>query len=362
MSNDRTIVGLDVHGQMTQAAALALGSGELSHQRLIGAPSAVVDYLRGLSGEVLATYEAGPVGYTLARQAAECGLDLRVCAPGSIPRRAHERIKTDRRDAERLARLLAAGELSFVRVPSVEEESFRDLARCREAARADLMRARHRLCKLLLRRELSFPGPGGHWTQAHWRWLNALRFEDVCSEAVLADYLSAVRALEGRRATLDRKIEELWPESPWAQTIARLRCMRGVSCTTAFGLCAEVGEFRRFEHPRTLCSYLGIVPSEHSSGQQVRRGPITKAGSPHARRLLVEAAHHYRHRPAVGAALARRQDGQDPRACEIAWRCQQRLHRQYEHLRLRRGKPANVVTVALARELCSFAWEIGQLG
>jgi transposase len=137
--------------------------------------------------------------------------------------------------------------------------------------------------------------------------------------------------------------------------------MRGINTTTAFGLCAEIGDFQRFEHPGTLCSYLGIVPREHSSGQQTRRGPITKAGSPHARRLLVEAAHHYRHHPAIGATLARRQNGQDPRACEIAWRAQQRLHRQYTRLRLQRGKPANIVTIALARELCAFAWEVGQL-
>lgn len=361
MSNDRTIVGLDVHGKATQCAALELASGELSFRRVIGPPSEVVGYLQGLPGRVLATYEAGPVGYGLARAGAERGLDVRVCAPGSISRRAHKPIKTDRRDAERLARLLLAGELSFVRVPSVEEESFRDLARCREAARGDLMRARHRLAKLLLRRELRFPGPGASWTQAHWKWLNSLELEDDASRAVLADYLAAVRALGQRRGSLDSTIEELWPQSPWAQTIARLRCLRGVDSTTAFGLCAEIGDFCRFTHPSTLSSYLGIVPSEHSSGEQTRRGPITKAGSPHARRLLVEAAHHYRHRPAIGAALARRQDGQDPRACEIAWRSQQRLHRQYERLRLRRGKPANIVTVALARELCAFAWEIGQL-
>jgi transposase len=131
--------------------------------------------------------------------------------------------------------------------------------------------------------------------------------------------------------------------------------------TTAFGLCAEIGDFHRFQRPTTLTSYLGIVPSEHSSGEQTRRGPITKAGSPHARRLLIEAAHHYRHHPAVGATLARRQDGQDSRACEIAWRAQKRLHHQYQRLRQERGKPANIVTVALARELCTFAWEIGQL-
>jgi transposase len=361
VSNDRTIVGLDVHGKATQCAVLELASGELSFRRVIGAPSEVVDYLQGLPGRVLGTYEAGPVGYRLARVAAERGLDVRVCAPGSIPRKAHDPIKTDRRDAERLARLLLAGELSFVRVPSVEEESLRDLARCREAARGDLMRARHRLSKLLLRRELRFPGPGASWTQAHWKWLNGLKFEDGASRAVLLDYLAAVRALEQRRGSLNATIEELWPQSPWAQSIARLRCLRGVDSIIAFGLCAEIGDFRRFAHPSTLTSYLGIVPSEHSSGERTRRGPITKAGPPHARRLLVEAAHHYRHRPAIGAALARRQDGQDPRACEIAWRCQERLHRQYDRLRLRRGKPANIVTVALARELCAFAWEIGQL-
>jgi transposase len=361
VSNDRTVVGLDVHGKATQAAALVLATGEISFQRIGGPPSVVVGYLQGLGGRVLATYEAGPVGYGLARTGLERGLDVRVCAPGSIVRRPHERIKTDRRDAERLARLLAAGELSFVRVPSIAEEHHRDLARCREAARGDLMRARHRLTKLLLRRELDFTGPGSNWTQAHWKWLNNLRLEDVPSRTVLTDYLSAVRALEQRRSALDQTIEELWPHSPWADTIARLRCMRGVNTTTAFGLCAEIGDFHRFERPTTLTSYLGIVPSEHSSGEQTRRGPITKAGSTHARRLLVEAAHHYRHHPALGAALARRQDGQDPRACEIAWRCQKRLHHQYQRLRIKRGKPANIVTVALARELCAFAREISQL-
>jgi transposase len=361
MLNDKTVVGLDVHAKATQAAVLEMATGELSFRRLGGQPSEIVGYLQGLGGSVLATYEAGPMGYGLARAGAERGLDVRVCAPGSILRRPYERIKTDRRDAERLARLLIAGELSFVRVPSIEEESFRDLARCREAARGDLMRARHRLGKLLLRRDVRFPGPGSNWTQAHWKWLNGLEFNDVPSRAVLADYLTGVRALEQRRGALNDIIEGASPESPWAQTIARLRCMRGINTVTAFGLCTEIGDFHRFAHPRTLTAYLGIVPSEHSSGEQIRRGPITKAGSPHARRLLVEAAHHYRHQPAIGMALARRQDGQDPRACEIAWRAQRRLHHQYQRLRLERGKPANIVTVALARELAAFAWEVGQL-
>jgi transposase len=359
--NDKTVVGLDVHGQFTQTAVLQFATGELFFRRLAGGTGEVVEFLAGLGGSVLATYEAGPLGFALARAAAERGLDVRVCVPGSMVRPAHERIKTDRRDAERLARLLLAGELSFVRVPTVQEESFRDLARCREAARGDLMRARHRLGKFLLRRGISFPGTGANWTQAHWKWLNQLQFDDAASRAVFADYLSGVCALQQRRGALNETIEQAWEQSPWASTIARLRCMRGVNSTTAFGLCAEVGDFHRFRHPATLCSYLGIVPSEHSSGGHLRRGPITKAGSPYARRLLVEAAHHYRHVPAVGVALAHRQEGQDPRACEISWRAQRRLHHQYHRLRVQRRKPGSIVTIALARELACFAWEVGQL-
>ena len=361
MHNHRMLVGLDVHAKASIAAGLELESGELRFRRLTGPPRSVVNYLEGLPGPVLASYEAGPVGYGLAREAAARGIEVRVCAPGSIPRKPNERVKTDRRDAERLVRSLLAGELSFVRVPTVEEEQFRDLARCREAARVDLMRARHRLSKFLLRREIEFPGPGGSWTDGYWKWLRSLEFADHPSRSVFNDYLAGVAFLEQRRAGLDAQIELAAPRSPWAVTIANLRCLRGISTVTAYGVCCEVGEFRRFEHPTALTSYLGIVPSEHSSGESVKRGPITKAGSPHARRLLVEAAQHYRHKPAVSGTLARRQRGQDPRACEIGWRCQQRLHRQWQRLRLERGKPGNVVVIALARELANFIWEVGQL-
>jgi transposase len=173
--------------------------------------------------------------------------------------------------------------------------------------------------------------------------------------------MSAMLMLEQRRRGLEAQIEIAAPASPWRLMIANLRCLRGIDTVTAYGICCEVGDFRRFEHPTTLTSYLGIVPSEHSSGESVKRGPITKAGSPHARRLLVEAAHQYRHKPAIYKTLAARQRGQDPHAREIGWRCQQRLHRQWQRLRLERGKPANVVTIALARELATFVWEVGQL-
>ncbi|HUA06443.1 MAG TPA: IS110 family transposase [Solirubrobacteraceae bacterium] len=360
MRNHRTLVGLDVHARATVAAVLELESGELRFRRVGGPPRSVVNYLEELPGPVLAVYEAGPLGYGLAR-ATTLGIEVVVCAPGSIPRKPGDRVKTDRRDAERLVRSLLAGELSFVRVPTVEEEQFRDLARCREAARGDLMRARHRLGRFLVRRELEFPGPGGSWTEAHRRWLGSLEFADHASRSVFADYLAGVAFLEQRRGGLDAQIEIAAPCSPWAVTIANLRCLRGISTTTAYGLCSEVGDFRRFERPSGLSAYLGIVPSEHSSGESINRGPITKAGSPHARRLLIEAAQHYRHKPSVSATLARRQRGHDPRACEIGWRCQQRLYRQWQRLRFDRGKPGNVVITALARELSNFVWEIGQL-
>lgn len=361
MPQPKSVVGLDVHATQTHACVLHPETGELRSRRLNGPPRGALDFLEGLGAPVLAVYEAGPTGFGLARGGAERGLDVRVCAPGSIPKAPSDRVKTDRRDAERLARLCLAGELRFVRVPSPEEERFRDLTRCREAIRADLMRARHRLGKFLLRRELRWEGPGSAWTQAHLRWLEAIRFPDGASGAVLEDYLAAVAALEQRRGASERAIEELWPSSPWAETIARLRCLRGINTLTALGLCAEAGDLRRFERPASLMAYFGIVPSEHSSGERRQRGPITKAGSPHARRLLVEAAHHYRHQPRVGGALEQRQRGADPRACAIGWRAQRRLHNRWQRLRLERGKPANVVRIALARELGSFVWEVGQL-
>ena len=277
MHNHRLLVGLDVHAKATVAACLDVESGELCFRRVNGPPRSVLDYLEGLPASVLATYEAGVVGYGLAREAAGRGIEVRVCAPGSIPRKPGDRVKTDRRDAERLVRSLLAGELSFVRVPSVEEEQFRDLARCREAARVDLMRARHRLSKFLLRREIEFPGPGENWTRWHWQWLRSLEFSDHPSRSVFCDYLAGAASLEQRRDGLDAQIEIAAPRSPWALTIASLRCLRGIETVTAFGLCCEIADFRRFEHPSSLAAYLGIVPSEHSSGEQVKRGAITKA-------------------------------------------------------------------------------------
>jgi transposase len=356
-----SFVGLDVHWSQTHAAVLRPATGELSRARLRMAPLEVLGFLEHLGGPVRAVYEAGPTGFVLARAARERGLDVRVVAPGLIPRAPGDRVKTDRRDAERLVRLLAAGELSFSYVPSEADEQFRDLVRAIEDNRGDLMRARHRLSKMLMRRALRFPGPGTAWTQAHWAWLRALRFEDRCSQAVFGDYLAGIELLLARRSSLIATLDEQIPGCSHAPTIAALRCFRGIDTLTAAGVCADIGDWRRFPKPKHVCGFLGIVPSEHTSDTKRRQGAITKAGPGHARRLLVEAAWHYRHRPAVGLTLARRQEGQDPKVIAIAWRAQQRVHQRYNDLAGRRRKPSGVVSIACARELTTFCWEAATL-
>jgi transposase len=355
-----SLVGLDVHASQTHAAVLDMSTGELSGVRLRMAPTQVVEFLATLPGAVRAVYEAGPTGFGLARAASERGIDVRVVAAGKVPRASGDRVKTDRRDAERLARLLAAGELRFAFVPSVADERFRDVIRAIEDCRGDLMRARHRLSKFLLRRDVRWSGPGSAWTQRHMSWLRGLRFEDLCSQATLVDYLSGVEMLVARRAALIAALEQAIPDSRHAPTIAALRCFRGIDTLTAAGLCAEIGDFNRFR-PKKLSGFLGIVPTEHTSDTKRRQGSITKAGPVHARRLLVEAAHHYRHRPAIGDALARRQHGQDPRVIDIAWRAQKRLHARWQLLAGQRRKPAGVVAIACARELAAFCWEAATL-
>jgi transposase len=356
-----TVVGLDVHARQTHAAIVDPVTGEVRVSKLAMAPVEVASFLEGLGRGVLAVYEAGPTGFGLARAARERGVDVRVVAPGSIPKGSGDRVKTDRRDAIRLVRLLAAGELGFAFVPSVADEQFRDLVRAIEDAPADLMRSRHRLGKFLLRRGERYPGPGGAWTRRHMQWLRALHCEDPCAQATLVDYLAAVELLSGRRATLIAALEQQIPESSHAPVIARLRCFRGIDTLSGAGLCAEIGDWRRFPRAPLLSGFLGIVPSERTSDSKRRQGQITKAGPTHARRLLVEAAQHYRYPPRIGDTLARRQHGQDARVIAIAWRAQQRLYARWQHLHHERRKPAGVVAIACARELAGFLWEAATL-
>jgi transposase len=345
-------VGLDVHASQTTLAIFDDVTGEVITRRVSGRPHEVLPWLRELPRPVRAVYEAGPTGYGLVRRAAAEGIEVSVCAPGGA-----SRIKTDRRDAIRLARLLAAGELTLVVVPSVEHEQIRDLVRCREDIRADLMRARHRLAKFLLRRERYYP-VGKPWTKQHRDWLAHQAFADLASQLTFTDYLHAHDVLLARRERVERELEQLAQISPWPDTIARLRCLRGINTLSALGLCAEVGDFERFAHPDALSAYLGLVPSEHSSGERQRHGSITKAGSSHARRLLIEAAYHYARHPGVGETLERRQRGQSAQIINLAWKTQRRLNARWRHLRSRRGKPNGVVAIAIARELSCACWEL----
>jgi transposase len=357
MAQAKTSVAFDVHVAGTVAAVLDHESGELRRRRLSGRSEDVAAFAADLPGPVRATYEAGPTGFALARWLAAAGVDCLVCAPGLIPRGPTDRVKTDQRDAERLVRLLVAGELHRVTVPSVAAEAVRDLVRAREDLRGDLMRARHRLAKLLLRHDVRFDGPERNWTQAHRRWLATVRFEELGSQRAFEDYLGAVEALALRRAQLEADIARLLPESPFADTAARRVCLRGVDTLTAAGLCAEIGDFSRFRHPAQVMSFLGVTPSEHSSGGQRRLGPITKSGSQHARRLLVEAAWHYRRAPGVSTNLRRRQAAADARIVALSWKAQRRLHHVWRGMEAR-GKRRTLIAVAAARELAGFCWAI----
>jgi transposase len=234
-------------------------SGELRFARLSGSTSETVEFCQVLPAPVKVAYEAGPTGFGLARELAAAGIECVIAAPGKIARAPQDRVKTDRRDAERLLRLLMAGELHAVRVPSRSEEALRDLVRAREDLRGDLMRARYRVGKLLLRHDLRFDG--NNWTQAHRDWLAGVTLEEPVAQAVFVDGLGAIDALIIRRESLERQMTALVPDSPWATEIARLRCLRGIDTLSALGLCAEVGDFHRFRRPGQLMSYLGVVPS-----------------------------------------------------------------------------------------------------
>jgi transposase len=358
MTKVRTWAGLDVHAAATVACVVDAHSGEMRVQRLPGRTSEVAAFCARLSAPVSVAYEAGPTGFGLARALEAAGVGCVVAAPGKIERPAQDRVKTDRRDAERLVRLLMIGGLHPVRVPSDEEEALRDLVRAREDIRGDLMRARHRLSKLLLRHDVRYEDTASAWTAAHRAWLSKVDLGERAAQATLLDYLGAIDALVVRRDTIEKMIGELVPLSPWAEPVARLRCLRGIDTLSAVGLCAEIGDFARFERPGQLMSYLGLVPSEQSSGQTRRQGAITKTGSRHARRLLVEAAWHYRRPPRKGTALQRRQEDQPAQAVAISWKAQQRLHHIWRRLDTERGKRKTIVAVAVARHLAGFCWAI----
>ncbi len=356
-----THVGLDVHKRTVAVAMLRPGETQPvewqeSHDATV-ARRLARRLLRGASGKVLCCYEAGPTGYVLQRRLRAEKVMCQVVAPSLIPVQPGSRIKTDRRDARKLASLLRAGLLTEVHPPSEEQEALRDLCRCREDAQQDLLRARHRMSKFLLRRHCVFTGTKRHWGTRHMAWLRQLRFEDPASQATFDSYLLSIDQLTERMLQLENRLAEFGDQEPYREPVAWLRCFRGIDTVTAVSLVAELHDFRRFQSSRALMSYLGLVPREHSSGEHEARGPITKAGNGHVRRLLVEAAWHHRHRPAISLPLRQRREGQPTRVIAIADRAMERLWHRFLRMTFK-GKPSPKVVVAMARELVAYIWAV----
>jgi transposase len=354
MSEFTTVtVGLDVHARSIRLAALR--ADELLEERTLPYDEEQLERLLRRWPSVRCCYEAGPTGFGLYRHLVESGIECAVVAPGLVPQRPGDRVKTDPRDARKLARLYAGGLLEPIFVPSPAFEAARDLVRAREDARLDRMRDRQRLSKFCLRHGRLLPTTA--WTVTRRAWLGQQRFEHATQQLTFDTYLHAVDLVDHRIEALEKVIREAAEEGPWRQLVARLRCLRGVDTHTALALVVEIGDFGRFRSAEELMAFVGLVPSERSSGEQRRQGSITKVGNAHVRRLLVESAWHARRRPKVGYQLARRQRGQDALIVERAWRCQQRLYQRWQRM-AGRGKPQQKIVVACARELAGFVWAI----
>jgi transposase len=356
--SERTSVGLDVHARLVVAAAIDGVTGEIFRARLTPSYDHVIDWVHRLPGPAAVVYEAGPTGFGLSRALVGAGVRCEVAASSKLQRPGGDRIKTDARDAMHLARLLRLNEVVSVRVPTETQEAARDLVRAREASRSDLLRARHRLSKLLLRHGIVYSG-GKAWTGAHDRWLLTQHFDLASTQAAFDDAYETVVLAGARRGRLDDKITTLAADGEFTPLVRRLACLRGISTLTGFALAVEIGDWDRFTGA-SIGAYLGLVPSEHSSGQTRSQGPITKTGNTHARRLLVEAAWHHRrpYRPSV--VLQRRWDQAPATARARAHLGNQRLHARWVTYAERKKRPV-IANVAVARELAGWCWSLAVL-
>jgi transposase len=355
-------VGLDVHKETIAASVAEANGGEVRYVGEIAnteeALDKLVKQLRKGGANLSFCYEAGPCGYGIHRQLTDLGWDCQVVAPSLIPKKAGDRVKTDRRDSLMLARLHRAGELTAVWVPDGAQEALRDLTRAREDIKHLQLQARQRLLAFLLRHGRRYDGKS-KWTLTHFHWMESVKFDHPVQQIVFQEYIDTVKAMTKRIEALDKQIESAAAESVFWPVIEGLMALRGVNLLTATTIVAEIGDLRRFASAPQLMAYLGVVPSEHSSGGTKSRGGITKTGNGHVRRLLVEAAWTYRH-PARKTAYLQRRSGQTSEAVqEIAWKAQTRLCGRYRLLEAR-GKLSVQTCTAIARELTGFIWAIGQ--
>jgi transposase len=352
-------VGLDVHARSVAAAAIDGVTGELSQARLTPSHDHIRSWIEQFDGPVAVAYEAGPTGFGLYRALNAVGVRCVVAAPSKLQRPPGDRVKTDAKDAVHLARLLRLGEITAVTVPTVDQEAARDLVRAREDCRGDLMRARHRLSKLLLRHGFVYSG-GQAWTGVHDQWLRRQRFDHRATTMAFESGYEAVTAITARRGRLDKAIAELAAGSEFTPIVHRLGCLRGIATLTAFALAVEIGDWNRFKGS-SIASFVGLVPSEHSSGASRVQGSITKTGNTHVRRLLVEAAWH--HRPAYrpGKVMRDRWDLADPATRARGDAGNRRLHQRWVQFNLRRKRPV-IANVAIARELAGWCWSLAVMG
>jgi transposase len=319
----------------------------------------LIGRLKRETGEVRCVYEAGPCGYPLARKLREAGIGCDVIAPSLTPRKPGDRVKTNRRDARNLARLYRAGELTVIEVPNESQEAVRDLIRAREDVREDLTRRQHRLSRFLQRHGYTY-GDGDKWTLKHWAWMRKIAFEDPHLQMVLEESIRAVEQSQEQLKTYDARVEEVARQPEYAKKVARYEVLRGVKTITAMTIVAEAADLRRYATAPQFMGSTGLVPREHSTGDQQRRGSITKTGNAHLRRVLVEAAWHYRHRSIAGRSVKKRRQGQPASVVMIAERADQRLSRKFRKLVDRYNKKPAIAAVAVARELAGFIWAIGQ--